>query len=243
MTRHWGAVAWVAFAGLVLLAAVPAQAADKESKQEEANQEMDGLPLLVADDFEKGADRWQPTDAKAWRIAETASGKVYNQFQLSKYEPPHRSPYNISLVKDVVVGDFVLTAKVQSTNSKAGAHRDMCLFFGYQDPAHFYYVHLGKVPDPNSSQVMIVNAAPRVMITKNKSPGIPWDDAWHQLKLVRKVADGTIEVYFDDMKKPNMVASDKTFVWGQVGLGSFDDHGNWDDVRLYGKKVDRPLAK
>ena len=23
-------------------------------------------------------------------------------------------------------------------------HRSLCLFFGYQDPAHFYYVHLGQ---------------------------------------------------------------------------------------------------
>jgi len=198
------------------------------------------LPLVFQDDFEHGADRWQPTDAAAWRIVQTDRGKVYNQFQLSKYTPPFRSPYNISLIKGVLVGDFVLTAKVESTNRTAGAHRDMCLFFGYQDPAHFYYVHLGQIPDPNSSQVMIVNNAPRVMITKNKTPGIPWDDAWHTVKLVRRVKDGTIEVYFDDMTKPAMIASDTTFTWGQVGLGSFDDHGNWDDMELRGVKVEKP---
>ena len=221
--------------GLLFLAAAPALAADKA--------EMDGLPLVVADDFEKGADHWQPTDAKAWKIAETDRGKVYNQFTNSKYRAPYRSPYNISLVKDALVGDFVLTVKVQSTNSKAGAHRDMCLFFNYQDPAHFYYVHMGKRPDPHSSQVMIVNGAPRVMITKNKTPGVPWDDGWHDVKIVRKTADGKIEVYFDDMNKPMMVAQDKTFAWGQVGLGSFDDNGNWDDFKLYGVKVKKPAEK
>lgn len=198
------------------------------------------LPMVFEDDFEKGAERWQPTDAEAWRVVETDKGKVYNQFKNSKYEPPHRSPYNISLVKDVVVGDFVLTAKVQSTNKGAGAHRDMCIFFNYQDPAHFYYVHLGQRPDPHSSQIMIVNDAPRVMITKNKSPGVPWDDEWHQVKVVRRTADGAIEIYFDDMKKPMMVASDKTFTWGQVGIGSFDDNGNWDDFKLHGARVERP---
>ena len=40
---------------------------------------------------------------------------------------------------------------------------------------------------------------------------------------MRKVADGTIEIYFDDMKKPLMTANDKTFAWGQIGLGTFDD--------------------
>ncbi len=42
------------------------------------------------------------------------------------------------------------------------------------------------------------------------------------------------------MKTPAMTAKDKTFVWGQVGLGSFDDSGHWDDFKLFGKKVERP---
>lgn len=202
------------------------------------------LPLVFEDDFESGAGRWQPTDSAAWRIIETDRGKVYNQFKLSNYKPPHCSPYNVSLLKDVVVGDFVLTVKVQSTQSPAaGWHRDMCLFFNYQDPAHFYYVHLGKHPDPNSCQIMLVNGAPRKPITKNQPPGIPWDKGWHDVKIVRRVADGTIEIYFDDMKKPVMVAVDKTFTWGRVGLGSFDDHGNWDDFKLYGKEVAKPKSK
>ena len=197
------------------------------------------LPLLYEDGFEKGAENWEPTAPDAWRIAETDRGKVYNQFKNSKYRPPHRSPYNISLLKDVTVGDFVLTVKVQSTNTGAGGHRDMCLFFNYQDPAHFYYVHLGKNPDPHSSQIMIVNDAPRKMITENESPGIPWDDAWHDVKIVRDTASGKIEIYFDDMEEPVMVANDKTFTWGRIGLGSFDDNGNWDDLKLCGKKVEK----
>jgi hypothetical protein len=198
------------------------------------------MPLVFSDDFENGDDHWKPSDPAAWKVKPTDRGNVYNQFQLSKYKPPHRSPHNISLVKDVPVDDFVLTVDVQSTNVDAGAHRDMCIFFNYQDPAHFYYVHMGVRPDPHSSQIMIVNDAPRKMITKNESPGIPWTKGWHKIKVARNVADGKIKIYFDDMKKPVMVAEDKTFIWGQVGIGSFDDHGNWDNFQLYGQKVERP---
>jgi len=193
-------------------------------------------PLLFSDDFEKGADRWQPTDPQAWKIAETDRGKIYSQFKGSKYAPPHRSPYNISLVKDVIVGDFMLTVKAQSTCRDYG-HQDLCLFFGYQDPAHFYYVHLGKKADPNSNQIMIVDGAPRKMITKKGTSGTPWDKGWHEVKIVRRVQDGTIEIYFDDMRTPAMTAVDKTFAHGRVGLGSFDDTGNWDDFQLYGLEV------
>ncbi len=203
-------------------------------------EECEGLPLIYATGFEEGTDDWTPTDPAAWQISDLDGNKVLHQFKTSQYKPPYRSPYNINLLKDVCVSDFVLKVKVMSTAKTAGAHRDMCVFFNRQDPANFYYVHLGARPDPHSSQIMLVDDAPRKMITKNESPGIPWTDGWHQVKVVRKTAEGVIEIYFDDMDKPVMVASDKTFTWGQIGLGSFDDHGYWDDLKLYGTKVERP---
>jgi hypothetical protein len=195
-------------------------------------------PLFV-DDFTKGAERWQPTDAKAWKVIDTPQGKAYSQHAQSKYKPPHRSPLNYSLVKDLLVGDFVLTAKVQSTCRDYG-HRDMCLFFGHQSASKFYYAHLAKAADDHANQIFIVNEAPRVKISKTTTKGTPWTDSWHTVKLVRKVGDGTIEVYFDDMTKPVMTAQDRTFTWGAVGIGSFDDTGNWRDIRIDGVKVEKP---
>jgi len=218
LVGFWLCVAWIA------LAAMPAVAEKPE------------WPLLLADDFEKGADHWKPTDPNAWKVIDSPQGKIYSQFKQSKYNPPYRSPFNISLVKDLVVGDFLLTVKAQST-CRDYPHQDLCLFFGYQDPAHFYYVHLGKRADPNSNQIMIVNGAPRIKITKTGTTGTPWDKGWHQVKIVRLVKDGRIEVFFDDLTKPALTAVDKTFTRGQVGIGSFDDTGNWDDFRLYGVKA------
>jgi len=56
------------------------------------------------------------------------------------------------------------------------------------------------------------------------------------VKIVRRVADGQIAIFFYDMKSPIMTAEDKTFAWGQVGIGSFDDSGNWDDMKVFGTK-------
>ena len=211
---------------LILLANIVAYAADQNP-----------APLIVEEGFENGADRWQPTDPASWKVKETDSGHVYSQFnKRSQYEPPHRSPYNVSILKDVYVGDFVLEAKVLSTHPDYG-HRDVCLFFGYQDPAHFYYVHLGKKTDDHANQIFIVNDAPRTKISTKTTPGTDWDEKWHHVKIVRKVGDGTIEVYFDNMDTPVMLAKDKTFLWGQIGVGSFDDTSDWDDVRVYGTRV------
>ena len=152
---------------------------------------------------------------------------------LSEYEPPVRSPLSINLIRDVVVGSFVLELKALSTGKDSG-HRDLCLFFGHQDPSHFYYVHLGKRADKASNTIHIVDAKPRLSIAKTRTSGTAWDDNWHDVRLVRDVASGKIEVYFDNLNEPAMTAVDKTFKWGRVGIGSFDNKGRFDNIRLWG---------
>ncbi|HEY1064576.1 MAG TPA: hypothetical protein VGE52_00640 [Pirellulales bacterium] len=198
--------------------------------------ETPAAKLLFEDSFNDGANHWEPTDAAAWKVETVGDNAVFAQFQKSKYEPPHRSPFNVALIKDVIVGDFTLDAKVQST-IKDYNHRDACLFFGYQDPKHFYYVHLGKKTDDHANQIFIVNDAPRTKISTKTTPGTNWDDEWHNVRIVRTVSDGKIAIYYDDMNTPIMEATDKNFAWGKVGVGSFDDTTRWDDVKLTGVAV------
>lgn len=219
-----------------------------------AVQAAETYPLLYEDDFENGIERWQPSDTSeitqpSWEVVELKgpAGKVTKAFRTtgkSDYQPPFRSPQNFSLLKDLTVGDFEMTAKVQSTNVDAGPHRDMCLFWGYQDPSHYYYVHFGAESDPNACQIFIVNNAARKPITTKSAEGTPWTTGWHDVRVIRRVEDGTIEVFFDDMDEPLLAAKDKTFTWGQVGLGTFDDNGNWDDFQLNGVEVkpEKPAA-
>jgi hypothetical protein len=229
----------------LLLGLVICHLGDRVARSADSLLPLGKLPLVAKEDFEKGMDRWGTTDPDpkngVWEVVEIKNGDKPNHALRvtgkSSYEPPHRSPHSIALLKDVKVGDFELTARVQNTNKTAGAHRDLCLFWGYQDPSHFYYVHFGAKADPHACQIFIVNDAPRVMITKQEAKGTPWTDGWHTLKVVRRVKDGTIEAYFDDMKKPLMTAKDTTFGVGLVGIGTFDDHGHFDDVVLRGERV------
>ena len=193
--------------------------------------------VLFKENFESGVALWEPKDPAQWQ--HKALGKeqhVFSQFEKkSSYKPPHRSPTNIALLKDLSVADFELTARVKSTHPDYG-HRDAVLVFGYQDPAHFYYVHLGKQADDHANQIFIVNDAPRTKISLTSTPGTNWTDDWHNVKIVRKVSPGTIEIYFDDMQKPVMTAKDTTFAWGRIGIGTFDDTSEWDDIELRGVK-------
>lgn len=192
------------------------------------------------EDFESGMTHWAPSDAKMWSVVDLEDGeRALKLAGISDYQPPHRSPHSLALLRDVSLGDFTLTAEVQTLQTTRG-HRDMCLFFGFQDPAHFYYVHLGERPDPHSSQIFIVDDAPRTKITETPDQGVPWKDgAWSPVKIVRDTSTGLIEVYFDDMETPQKVAHDTTFTWGAIGLGSFDDLGLWRNVRIEGTRVSK----
>jgi len=198
----------------------------------------DELPVVFEENFEKGADHWQPLDEKQWQLKKTDQGQVFSQHEKkSAYKPPHRSPTNVALLKDVTVGDLELTAKVRSTHPDYG-HRDAVVVFGYQDSAHFYYVHLGKQADDHANQIFIVNGEARKKISLTSTTGTNWDDNWHTVRVVRKPESGEIAIYFDDLAKPVMTAKDKTFAWGRIGVGTFDDTSDWDDVVVKGKKLE-----
>jgi hypothetical protein len=203
---------------------------------------MNNMPLIFEETFEKGnADRWQPSDASAWKVVKEGDNCVYSLVKDCEYTPPVRSPNNFSLIKDITVSDFVLEAKVKSTEPEYG-HRDICLFFGYQDPSHFYYVHFGSKADANANSIFIVNGEPRISIAETRTEGTKWDDNYHIVRVVRDTKSGKIEVFFDDLKKPVMTTTNKTFTWGRLGVGSFDDTGNFDNVRIWGT-VAKPSAK
>jgi len=194
------------------------------------------LPVLVREDFENGAERWEFSDPKAWRIEETPKGKVLSLFEKTTPRTPHKSPSAIALLKDVSVGDFILEADVQSTG-KRHPQQDLCLIFGYQDNDHFYYSHLARKTDKANNQIFIVNGADRAMISLRTSQGTDLGEDWVHVKVVRKVADGTMEVYWDDMTTPVQTAQSKVFVWGRVGLGSYDHLGKFDHVVLRGTRA------
>lgn len=204
------------------------------SAPEVLTEKRNGLPLAFFEDFESGAGRWTQTDPNAWKVTPADQNHVYTLFQQSKYEPPVRSPFNIARIKDVKVSDFVVQARMEQTGKEYG-HRDMVVVFGYQDPSHFYYVHIATKADEVAHSILIVNGQPRVSIVKERTDGADWSTGFHDVRVVRDSATGLIQVFFDDMDKPIMQAQDKTFLAGGIGFGSFDDTGAIDDVIVWGR--------
>ncbi len=213
---------------------------DSADKQPEAT--MMGLPLLVVEEFDQPSQWWELYNPKAWEYTRDGDRTVLALVRPSVYKPPFRSPAGMAILDGVIVSDFVLDAWLRSTKPDY-PHRDMCLFFGYQDPAHFYYAHFGLKSDSASNSIHVVNNADRRPIVKTRTDGTPWTEGYHHARVIRLVDTGSIEVFFDDMTTPSMTAEDKTFQWGRIGVGSFDDVGNVDRVVLWGRKVRPPATR
>jgi len=166
-------------------------------------------------------------------VVKQGSESFYSMFKDSSYQPEVRSPVNFALLKEISVSDFVLDVDMRSTQEVYG-HQDLCLFFGYQDASHFYYVHLGREADAHANSIFLVNGKPRVSIAQQRTDGTNWTKDWHHVRIKRDIQTGSIQVFFDDMKKPVMTTIDKHFNHGRVGIGSFDDTGDFDNFLLRG---------
>ncbi len=188
------------------------------------------------------------SDAKAWRYAQDKEGGSLELHGKSQYTPKHRSPFNIALLADRSFEDFVLEVEIQST-VKPYAHQDLCLFFGYQTPEHFYYVHLAAKPDPikaesHAHDIFLVKDAPRLAVAKEVSTGIAWGEKlWHSVRIERNASMGTIRVFFNGSKEPIMHGADTTFRSGHLGLGSFDDKGKFRNLRVWAPSAKHKKAE
>lgn len=200
--------------------------------------------LVYAQDFEspQALHDFELSYPSAWKISDAGvSGKALDLFGESKYEARVRSPFNIALIKNIEVGDFILELDLSQTGKEYG-HRDLCLFFNVESPTNYYYVHIASVADDRANNIFIVNDEPRIKIGTKTTAGTDWGatNSWHKVRIERKVESGTIAIFFDDMSEPIMEATDVHFTRGRIGVGSFDDTGRYDNIKIWAPKVLSP---
>jgi len=199
-----------------------------------------GFQLLYSQDFAKPdalAD-FTSTDPSAWKLSDADGKPALELVKQSDYKPAVRSPFNIALLKDKVWGDVIIEADCFQTGKEYG-HRDMVFVYGFQSPTKFYYTHIATAEDDHAHNCFIVNDAPRLKFAKEVTKGVNWGlGVWHHVRIERKVSDGTVRVFFDDMEKPIMVGEDKTFGSGAIGFGSFDDTGKITNIKVWAESVE-----
>ena len=183
--------------------------------------------------------RFVCSDPDAFVAAASPGGPVLELRGKADYVPPVRSPRAVALWRGHAFGDFVLEAELMQTGREYG-HRDLCLFFGFEDPESYRYVHLASKADAHAHNVFVVDGDPRRAIATHATGGVDWGDGvWHRVRVERRMHDGRVRVFFDDFDEPVLEATDPDPTVGLVGFGSFDDVGKLRglEVRATGYEV------
>ncbi len=178
----------------------------------------------------KRQDAWQAPDPKVWKWSPGPEVTLKGQ---SDWEPPVRRPRNLIWFEDARWKDFMLEVEVRLTTFNEG-NNDLCIAFAGTDERHFYYAHLGETADEVHLHLHRVNDGPREAITAHRADSLPWKKGrWHAVKLVRE--GPSITVFFDGEQV--LTAKDDALGAGRIGLGSFDDTGEFRELRIVGKPV------
>ena len=180
----------------------------------------DALAQLSLD----GSGSWTVTDGK---LVLDKAGKPAG---------PIRRPAALAIFKTDPFKQVTLKAEVRSTAPQDVIRRDLNLVFGYESPSRFYYVHLSGITDDVHHGIFLVADADRRRIDDGKGQPQLKDQNWHRVRLERDGATGRIEIYVDGFKAPVLAASDTTIRAGRVGLGSFDDTGEFRKIEITGSK-------
>jgi hypothetical protein len=149
---------------------------------------------------------------------------------------PIRRPAALAILKSEPLNDVTFSLELKSTAPVDLDVRDVQVIIGYQSPSQFYYVHLSAKTDAVHNGIFLVNNADRRRIDEPTSRPRLMDQAWHRVRVERNVATGAIRVYVDSDPDPALSATDRTFTSGRVGLGSFDETGEFRAIQINGTR-------
>jgi hypothetical protein len=185
--------------------------------------------VRLADDFESGSlNHWAFPHPEDWAI-EVEGGNHYLHMKRSREPGVPRRPLQFALLDDVKVGSFEFQASLRRDG------RSMIVVFNYVDSLHFYYAHLSMdrgTEQPVHNGIFIVNGEPHRRIAGIEAPPALPDRGWHRVRVERDAFSGSIEVFIDDSPRPLFSVVSRTFTCGRIGIGSFDETGDFDDVKL-----------
>lgn len=149
---------------------------------------------------------------------------------------PIRRPAALAVLKSEPLTRATVQVEMRSTAPEEVKNRDLEIVFGYESPSRFYYVHLAGITDPNHNGIFLVDNKDRRRIDDGTTPPQLKDREWHRVRLERDGATGRIDIFVDGSPQPVLRATDSTIPSGRVGLGSFDDTGEFRAFSVSGSQ-------
>lgn len=189
---------------------------------------------VAADSFDVFGYTWTVPSSTDWKIENESNSPVLRLLVGKEPLPGPRRPYQFAIASTPRFENVEVTADLRPTK------RSLIIVFAYHDPEHFDYAHLSTDAAEKQSVhngVFHVYGGERVRISNEIGPAaFPAVDRWYRVKLKYDAKTGEINVSVDGHPVPALHAFDLSLGAGQVGIGSFNETGDFKNVKITGRK-------
>ena len=181
--------------------------------------------------------RWAVTDASDWNVARENNSEILQLLHARGPLPGPRRPIQFALAGTAAFSRVTVAADVRPNQ------RSLILVFAYQDPAHFNYAHLSidtGLKERVHNGIFHVFGGERVRISSQAGPAaFAATGRWYHVILQHDGRSGDVQVTVDGHAVPALHAVDLSLLSGKIGLGSFDETGEFKNVTIAGTRPAR----
>jgi hypothetical protein len=181
---------------------------------------------------------------RQWTVQQASDWAVENgvlRLRVSAEPPPGqpRRPQKFALLESKPYSRVTIEGEVKRNG------RSLIFIYAWQDDAHYNYAHLSS--DPAEKQnvhngMFHVFGGERVRISPLDGPASFTTPDWVPVKLVFNGESGRCYVEVNGKRNPSLEAVDLSLRRGRVGMGSFDETGDFRNIRITGKPRDQGVA-
>jgi hypothetical protein len=194
------------------------------------------------DNLQAFGRKWTVLDAADWKVDREGNTEVVRLIQTKGPLPPPapRRPRQFAIAQTPNWQRVTIEADVKPLG------RSLIIVFAYQDEAHFNYAHVStdtKVHVHNG--IFHVYGGERVRISpRREPPAFPENNKWYRVRLTHDASSGIVAVTVNGREVPGLNAVDLSLGPGRVGFGSFDETGEFRNVKITGTpaRADRGAA-
>src|SRR5206468_3289434 len=187
--------------------------------------------LSAADTIQVFDHQWSVPNGSEWEIQKENGTSVLHM--KIGHEPPSsgpRRPFQFAIADTQPFSKVTVEADVRPLK------RSVMIVYDYEDPGHFNYAHISSdIKAPVHNGIFHVYGGERVRISPRRGPAsFPEINRWYHVKLVADGSNGTVEVTVDGKPVPALHAVDLSLTAGKVGIGSFNETGDFKNVKITG---------
>jgi len=185
--------------------------------------------LPAADTLSVFGRHWTVPAASDWKIEQQGGTQVLRLVTPRNPLPGPRRPIQFALADTPDLEKVTVEADMRPLG------HSLIIVYAYRDPAHFDYAHLSidtATKEPHHNGVFHVYGGERVRISDTDGPAAFSSSGWHHVQLVWEGKSGEVRVSVDGQSIPALHAVDLSLRSGRVGIGSFDETGDFKNVKI-----------